>query len=348
MNPSPSSRRSGAGSPPGSASPPAPPVLTRRELPPEALGRAQGSLLSQLSGDALGSQVEFLGRDRIAELHPGGVREIGPSPVWGTLAGQPTDDSEMALALARSIVRNGAYSAPDALSAYRSWRASDPFDCGATVGSALAGAPLPESQANGAMMRASPLGIAGAGLPEETVALQAVADASLTHPNPVTTAANSLFARAIAHAVEQGLPAGELYSYVLARARGENTPAGLLEAVERAADGPPGDFAVRSGWVLIAFRNALWRLASGQGLAEALADTAGEGGDADTNCAICGALLGAVHGLAAVPVQWAHAVLTCFPRAGTPGVARPRPAEYWPAEALYLAGRLIGFIGTGA
>jgi ADP-ribosylglycohydrolase len=298
--------------------------------------------MGQLCGDALGSQVEFMGPEEIARLFPGGVRQIGASPVWGTLPGQPTDDSEMALALARDIARNGGYSPEGALAAYRAWLASGPFSCGATIGSALSGVPVPESQANGAMMRACPIGIAGAGLPEAAVAAQAEADAALTHPHPVPRAAGSLFVRAVARAVESGGDPRDLYAYVLGRARAELAPGPLLEAVEKASAGPPEDFGGRSGWVLIAFRNALWRLASGQSLEEALIATAGAGGDADTNCAICGALLGAVQGLAAVPAQWAGAVLACFPRAGTPGTLRPRPAAYWPGDALRLAGRLIG------
>jgi len=73
------------------------------------LARAQGCWLGQLTGDALGSMVEFQGAARIARQYPDGPREIRGSPVWNTLAGQPTDDSELALALARSLVTRGAY-----------------------------------------------------------------------------------------------------------------------------------------------------------------------------------------------------------------------------------------------
>lgn len=67
------------------------------------LERAQGALLGQLAGDALGSMVEFLDARTIARAHPKGLREIAGSPRWNTIAGQPTDDSEMSLALARSL-----------------------------------------------------------------------------------------------------------------------------------------------------------------------------------------------------------------------------------------------------
>jgi ADP-ribosylglycohydrolase len=298
-------------------------------------------MMGQLCGDALGSQVEFMRPHLIAKQWPGGVRQILPGGAWDTMAGQPTDDSEMALALARDIAARGSYSPEGAMAAYSAWFGSKPFDCGGTIAAALSGTPKPESQANGAMMRASPLGIAGAGFPSGEVAFDAASDAQLTHPNPVPIAASSLYAMAIAHAVEYGPEPAELYGLVLGWAREMGIRGPLMDAVVAAGTAKPSTFVKKAGWVLIAFQNALYRLASSASFEEGVAGTAGEGGDADTNAAICGALLGAVHGLDAVPDQWVRAVLTCFPRE-VPGVRRPRPAVYFPGDALYLAGRLIG------
>ena len=49
----------------------------------------------------LAGRVQGRGRDRAAPI-PRGVRELADGGVYHTIAGQPTDDSEMALALARS------------------------------------------------------------------------------------------------------------------------------------------------------------------------------------------------------------------------------------------------------
>lgn len=70
-------------------------------------------------------------------------------------------------------------------------------------------------------------------------------------------------------------------------------------------------------------------------------DTVMRGGDTDTNAAICGALLGAVHGRNALPKQWIDTLLGCRPEAGRPGVRHPRPEILWPADALQLAARLV-------
>ena len=87
-------------------------------------------LLGQLAGDALGAFVEFSSAEAIRARHPEGHRDLRPGGYWGTLAGQPTDDSEMALALARSILAAGRYDPAEAGQAYVAWRDSGPFDIG--------------------------------------------------------------------------------------------------------------------------------------------------------------------------------------------------------------------------
>ncbi len=73
------------------------------------LSRARGCLLGQLAGDALGSLVEFWSPEEIRRAYPAGVRDLADGGVWDTIAGQPTDDSEMALALARMLAERGTY-----------------------------------------------------------------------------------------------------------------------------------------------------------------------------------------------------------------------------------------------
>ena len=126
------------------------------------ISRAQASLIAHLSGDALGSLVEFVPVAEIHRRYPDGVRTMADGGTYKTLAGQPTDDGEMTLALARSLVECSAYDAAHAKAAYLRWVNSHPFDCGTTIANALAGVPTPKSQANGALMRVAPIGIFGA------------------------------------------------------------------------------------------------------------------------------------------------------------------------------------------
>ena len=91
---------------------------------------AQGCLLGQLAGDALGSLVEFCSDEAIRRSYPKGVRDLANGGTHNTIAGQPTDDSEMALLLARMLVRKRKYDSSEAFSAYKFWLDSGPFDCG--------------------------------------------------------------------------------------------------------------------------------------------------------------------------------------------------------------------------
>jgi ADP-ribosylglycohydrolase len=286
--------------------------------------------------------VEFKNAAEINRIYPQGVRLLADGGVWDLLAGQPTDDSEMALVLARSIVERGEYSSEAAFAAYRFWHDSSPFDIGRTILSARRGRLNHDSQANGALMRISPLGIFGANKPLESLKTWAMADAALTHPNKLCQEANALYVLAISLAIREGPEPVYVYRSVLAWAEEFKVDHALLQVVREAADGPPADFSRQKGWALIAFRNALYQLLRAPSLEEGLVDTVGRGGDTDTNAAICGALLGATYGLEALPSQWVETILSCLPQAGRAGVRHPRPECFWPTDALELAARLLG------
>jgi len=308
---------------------------------PKVLSRAQGCLLGQLAGDALGSLVEFQSPEQIWRKYPSGVRELADGGTWETIAGQPTDDSEMALILARTLIKQRRYDAEEAREAYVFWLSSGPFDCGHTVLSGLRGRRNDESQANGAMMRISPLGIFGARHELAQVAEWARQDAALTHPHPVCGQANALFTMAIARAVRAGENAEDIYEQMKQWAVEMKAEARLTRAIMEASEDPPADYLHQQGWVLVAFQNALWQLLHARSLEEAVVDTVMRGGDTDTNAAIAGALLGAVHGLGSIPKQWRDKVLNCRPEAGKLNVLRPRPEVFWPVDALEIAEALL-------
>jgi ADP-ribosylglycohydrolase len=312
-----------------------------RHVDPDSLLRAQGCLLGQLAGDSLGSLVEFQSPEEIRHKYPGGVRELADGGTWGTIAGQPTDDSEMALALARMLIEQRRYDPEEARKAYVSWLNSAPFDRGNTVSSGLRGRLNPESQANGALMRISPLGIFGCTYDLERVSEYAQQDAALTHPHPVCLQANALFAMGIANAIGTGKGTQELYEQMKKWAMEMRVEASLMKAIVSAANSAPADYLHLQGWVIIAFQNALWQLLHAANLEEGVVDTVMRGGDTDTNAAIAGALLGTVYGRDAIPPQWVDKLLNCRPEAGLPSVRHPRPECFWPVDALHIAHCLV-------
>jgi ADP-ribosyl-[dinitrogen reductase] hydrolase len=352
--------------PPADAYPPAALERGRNINDAGLLSRAQGCLLGQLAGDALGSLVEFRPPGTLASFLGGtglqaqaeSLFHLQDGRTWNTIAGQPTDDSELALMLARSIVLAGRYDPEAAARAYLYWYRSGPFDCGNTIGQAMAGvsradveagcvaaalgkAASPASQANGSLMRLSPLGIWAQSQPAGRVAAHARADAELTHPHPVCREAAAVYAVALARAIGAGQGARETYDYALAWAEANVREPMVLDALLAASQQPPADYTRQAGWVLVAFQNAFYQLLHAASLAQGLITTVMAGGDTDTNGAIAGALLGAAHGRQAVPLQWRNMVLSCRPIAGLAGVHRPRPQPFWPVDALELAERLL-------
>jgi ADP-ribosylglycohydrolase/fructose-1,6-bisphosphatase/inositol monophosphatase family enzyme len=304
----------------------------RRDFGPK-LAHAQGAMLGQVIGDSLGARVEAKPANEIARLYPGGLRELADGGVYHLMAGQPTDDSEMALTLARSIAREGRYDAARVLDAYRHWITSRPVDVGMTTEKGLIGASDPRSESNGSLMRCSPIGVWAAGDPA-LAARTARDDSALTHPNDICVEACAAYCAAIA----AGIGGAGREAMVEAAAAHSKGPA--RDAVKRGAGGArPADFFTHPGWVVLALQNAFFCLMK-MDFEQALVSTVGQGGDTDTNAAIAGALLGAAHGREAIPLRWIFAVLSCRPLAES-GALRPRPVEYWPDDILELSEALL-------
>ena len=99
--------------------------MPRDFLDIDMLSRAQGCLLGQLAGDSLGSLVEFRALDDIRREYPNGVHKLADGGTWNTIAGQPTDDSDMALLLARMPADQGRYDHEGARKTYIFWLGPD-------------------------------------------------------------------------------------------------------------------------------------------------------------------------------------------------------------------------------
>ncbi|WP_131114268.1 inositol monophosphatase family protein [Lichenihabitans psoromatis] len=326
---------------PGDSRPARPAIRVRQAY---LLDRAQGCLLGQVAGDALGALVEFQTQDEIASRFPGGPSQLADGGPWNIIAGQCTDDSEMALALARSLVREQSFAAEAVFDAYGDWRQSGPFDIGQTTSAALTRTYGPVataqagSQANGSLMRVSPIGIFAAGDPARAARL-AAADSALTHAHPVCIAACSSFAAAIAVGVASGrrddmLDAADAHA-------GSGADADIVRARLAAAGTMlPANFQDQMGWVLTAYQNAFYRLAIGRTAERGVVETVACGGDTDTNGAIVGALLGAAEGGSALPRQWVSMIMSCRPLRST-GARRARPRRFWPDDIMDLAEGLL-------
>lgn len=301
--------------------------------------RARGCLLGQFIGDALGSLVEFLPAKTIAKRYPNGVRQMKNGGTWNLIAGQPTDDSQMAMMLIRALENADTFDPSVAFANYQHWLSTGPFDIGLTCRMGLAGKPNFQSQSNGALMRVSPLGVFGA---RDNISLEqamefARQDAELTHPNLVCVDASAVLVAGIVTAIETGNTTRVL-SAMLSSAQTEE----VYSAIIAGTQGRVARYSGHIGWVLLAISIAVESLLITDSGEEALVHAINYGGDTDTNAAITGALVGAVYGADGWPKKWVKTVLECRPDAGNPKVAHPLRPEFWATELLNQADRLVG------
>jgi ADP-ribosylglycohydrolase len=195
------------------------------------------------------------------------------------------------------------------------------------VPAGLPGPVNPHSKGCGTVMRSAPFGLIGVG---PQAAFRLAADcAQLTHGHPTGYLAAGAFA-ALTDRLLDGIPPLEAVRQTTAQTAGHpgggETVAALTRAVtlaERGAErgGPAPGFGlveqVGAGWVaeecLAVAVYCLLVAAPGPGagsaeLRRALTLSVTHSGDSDSTGAVCGNLLGAAHGLAALPQEWAAEV----------------------------------------
>jgi ADP-ribosyl-[dinitrogen reductase] hydrolase len=273
--------------------------------------RIVGCALGLALGDALGAPFEFRRREEIPDPLPAFERG------WmGRPPGTWTDDTAMARNLWRSLADHGDLRPDDVLRRHVAWLATGPPDVGnltrrvlSDVREGMADAAAryvldrgPEvSAGNGSVMYCAPLGAFRAMKPERLVE-EAPHLSAITHWDErcrtaclAVTLAVAALARgephdaAVRHAVEAVLDreGGEELEYLVAEA-----------GRARRIDGPDMGFTLFTAGI------ALQVAEEGARFDEGLRRVVSLGGDTDTNAAVTGALLGALHGRGALPPAW--------------------------------------------
>ncbi|APT85539.1 ADP-ribosylglycohydrolase family protein [Corynebacterium aquilae] len=313
--------------------------------------RARGCLLGQFIGDSLGSLVEFQPPEHIRATYPHGVRDMADGGTFNILAGQPTDDSQMAMMLIHSLL--GAtrdenklphYDADDCRNRYRWWLDTDPFDVGNTVAAALLGAPGVDSQSNGSLMRVSPIAVAYAAADDQQQAIAramdaAEQDAQITHLNEVVIDSNRVYVAAMVVGIRGGG-----VDEMIATARAQAQTPQVREALDRAVAGDYHAYEQHMGWVLLSLCLSFWALAASRtsGVEQALVDVISVGGDTDTHAAIAGALLGSAYGAKQWPGRWVATVLLCTPDEPRLAEGKRLRREFFATDLLRQADTLVG------
>jgi ADP-ribosyl-[dinitrogen reductase] hydrolase len=273
--------------------------------------RAVGGVLGLALGDALGAPFEFRRSHEIPSLVP--AFEL---PWMGLPPGVTTDDTAMARNLIRSLIDRGGLDVRDVLRRHLEWLRTNPPDVGNLTRRVLTWADEgvaeparryveergPEvSAGNGSVMYCAPLGVAFALRPSELLTA-APALSAITHWDERCGTACLAVTLTIAALVRGEEPRASVVAAVeavLEREGGEE----LQHLVDDAGRGRPID-GPDMGFALFTAGIALQVTAEGAGLEEGLRSVVALGGDTDTNAAVAGALLGALHGRRGLPPAW--------------------------------------------
>ena len=106
---------------------------------PEVLERAVGAVLGSAVGDALGAPFEFGPEGAFSARfpRPGHGGEMCGGGGWEP--GEATDDTQMAILTAESLLDHGGLDLPDVFRRFQRWAAADPKDIGLQTEAVLAG-----------------------------------------------------------------------------------------------------------------------------------------------------------------------------------------------------------------
>ncbi|WP_435125525.1 ADP-ribosylglycohydrolase family protein [Halobaculum sp. D14] len=279
--------------------------------------RAAGCLLGLACGDALGRPVEFRTQSSVAAEH-GRVTEMLGDGTHGQPAGTVTDDTELALCIARSLAENGGFDGADVARRFVDWLDGDPFDVGGMTADALgrirdgadwrdAGdavwADRPEGQnaGNGSLMRCAPYAVAFRS-DRRRLAEAAAASSAITHADPRCVESCVALTAVVADLLSGAAPAAALGT-ALSLAADRDAPTEIRDALA-AADDPAAVSLDNSGYVVHTLETALHDGLTADSAEDAIARAASRGGDADTVAAVAGAVAGARFGADALPPRW--------------------------------------------
>ena len=276
--------------------------------------RRRGALIGLAIGDALGAAVEFKSPGSFTPVTH--YRSGGPH---GLNAGEWTDDTSMALALADSIATAG-WNVNDQAERYVQWWKTGKysvngrcFDIGITTRSALSqfvanknaltsGDRSDRASGNGSIMRLAPVPIRFGHLyADQLDELSRLAEESSipTHASDQCVAACRYLATVLA-ALIHGEDRDEVLSPNWKSLQQLNDIKPLHPLIQEIAQGsfrqkqPP--VIQGSGWVVKSLEASLWAFHDASSFEEAVLRAVNLGDDTDTTGAICGQLAGAYWG----------------------------------------------------
>ncbi|MFB2878390.1 ADP-ribosylglycohydrolase family protein [Floridanema aerugineum] len=307
--------------------------------------RIRGVLFGQAVGDALGFGTEFISREQVKFTYPNGLTDYSQIRYfsritnqfeqlqdWRWQPGDWTDDTDQMLCILDSLLTYRQLNIQDIATRLQNWAVTDGFGIGSTVKTVVHDTEFllnphlvaqkyweskdRKSAANGGVMRTSVLGI-WEYKNAEKVWSNAEQVCRITHADPrcigscvaVCLAISQLIqgveninqlVDSIANQVKIFHPEMEIY---FAKAKADS-----LEALDLDEGLNPNE-KYTLGYTLKTLGAAFWALLHASTFAEGLLAIINEGGDADTNAAVAGALLGARFGYQKIEPSWVEGLI---------------------------------------
>jgi len=274
--------------------------------------RAVGAVVGSAVGDALGGPFEFGPEGAFSARFPvpGEGEEMCGGMSWEP--GEATDDTQMAVLVADSLLECGGLNLPDMFERFRHWAASEPKDIGLQteavltddapwdLAAALYFQTVGRAAGNGSLMRATTGAVYFARHGRTATMDAARSIAALTHGDRAAWEGTAVYHELIRLALDGGDPIAAVPE-VTALIHPDHR---ARYAVVLAPDWHPDQATEFNGAIWPCLGSAVWALRSTGSFEEALRAAIDLGGDTDTVAAVTGGLAGAVYGVKAIPTRW--------------------------------------------
>lgn len=288
------------------------------------IDKIRGLFYGQAIGDALGLGTEFMSKEQVIKHYPDGLSDyqqiIQDNHRKRWRIGDWTDDTDQFLCISDAVIRDKmVVDIHSFATELYKWYSGEPMGIGSTVQKVVS---FPQfldyphkaselvwkmggkrNASNGAIMRTAILGLVNYN-DLERVRYNTEQIAKVTHWDPRCIGSSVLITLIIANY----LMSGEKLSFNDLISLGRKYDERIVPFIELSSH---SDISVLElsdsesmGYTLKTMSAALWAYFNTTTFEEGIVQIINEGGDADTNGAVAGALLGVLYGYSSIPQRW--------------------------------------------